>query len=597
MREQDTFELNNAPLLKEERFRAILEALPDTILIVSRQGVILDCIKSLPREDILPAGIKAGSSLFVCFNQETNREIKAILAGSSRERDAMIKEFCLDPVRRLYVELRLIPIDSSQYMITLRNISLRRQAQDALKESESFYRTIFETTGAASVIFTLDTAIVDANRQFSQLSGYTNDELLQGMRLEEFFLPEDLTLIGEFGRRIKTQAGQEGSEYHEARFIDRQGQIKHCIVYASVVPGTDKGVASLVDITSRREYEEKIIYYSFYDSLTGLYNRRFFEEELKRLDTMRNYPLTMILGDVNGMKLHNDTFGHQAGDKLLIKMAETIKKGCREDEIVARVGGDEFAIILCNTGSREAEQFVKRLQSLIGAEEINGIQLSISFGWACKNKVADSLDEVYKQAENMMYKHKLYSYPNIRTDNLYSILEMLYDKFPGEKEQSEKVAGFAEMMGKAQGFTPQQLEDIRTVSLLHNIGKVTLSGIDLFKPESLDEIEWIELKRHPETGYRILSSNRKMGRLAEYILTHHENWDGSGYPGGLKGEEIPLPARIVRIADAYTAMINPRSYRDALTSEEAVSELKNNAGIQFDPQQVELFLEKVLPQL
>ena len=119
----------------------------------------------------------------------------------------------------------------------------------------------------------------------------------------------------------------------------------------------------MVDITSRREYEEKIIYYSFYDSLTGLYNRRFFEEELKRLDTMRNYPLTMILGDVNGMKLHNDTFGHQAGDKLLIKMAETIKKGCREDEIVARVGGDEFAIILCNTGSREAEQFVKRLQS------------------------------------------------------------------------------------------------------------------------------------------------------------------------------------------------------------------------------------------
>lgn len=597
MEKQEIFELNNAPLLKEERFRAILEALPDTILIVSRQGVILDCIKSLPRDDILPAGIKAGSSLFVCFNQETNREIKAILAGSSRERDAMIKEFCLDPVRRLYVELRLIPIDSSQYMITLRNISLRRQAQDALKESESFYRTIFETTGAASVIFTLDTAIVDANRQFSQLSGYTNDELLQGMRLEEFFLPEDLTLIGEFGRRIKTQAGQEGSEYHEARFIDRQGQIKHCIVYASVVPGTDKGVASLVDITSRREYEEKIIYYSFYDSLTGLYNRRFFEEELKRLDTMRNYPLTMILGDVNGMKLHNDTFGHQAGDKLLIKMAETIKKGCREDEIVARVGGDEFAIILCNTGSREAEQFVKRLQSLIGAEEINGIQLSISFGWACKNKVADSLDEVYKQAENMMYKHKLYSYPNIRTDNLYSILEMLYDKFPGEKEQSEKVAGLAEMMGKAQGFTPQQLEDIRTVSLLHNIGKVTLSGIDLFKPESLDEIEWIELKRHPETGYRILSSNRKMGRLAEYILTHHENWDGSGYPGGLKGEEIPLPARIVRIADAYTAMINPRSYRDALTSEEAVSELKNNAGIQFDPQQVELFLEKVLPQL
>ncbi len=143
----------------------------------------------------------------------------------------------------------------------------------------------------------------------------------------------------------------------------------------------------------------------------------------------------------------------------------------------------------------------------------------------------------------------------------------------------------------------QGIQDACFGALLHNIGKVTLSGVDLFKPGSLDEVEWIELKRHPETGYRILSSNRKMGRLAEYILTHHENWDGSGYPGGLKGEEIPLIARMVRIADAFVAMTAARSYREALTEEQAAEELKENAGTQFDPTQVEIFLNRILPYL
>jgi HD-GYP domain-containing protein (c-di-GMP phosphodiesterase class II) len=182
-------------------------------------------------------------------------------------------------------------------------------------------------------------------------------------------------------------------------------------------------------------------------------------------------------------------------------------------------------------------------------------------------------------------------------DSLNSILELVYEKFPGEKEYSEQVAEICCLMAKEQGFTEKQLEDIKAVSLLHDIGKVTLSGVNLFKPGKLDEIEWIELKRHPEIGYRILSSNSEVGKLAEYILTHHENWDGSGYPGGLKGEEIPLPSRIVRIADAYVAMTSHRNYRADLTREQVIQELKKNAGTQFDPYQVEIFLAKVLPRL
>lgn len=593
----EKFKLHTGAELREDRVRKILEALPDSVFVISEQGIIVDCITSLPQEDLAANGIAAGSSLGEAFNHEIAQAILSALPDAALSGKMAINEYCLDPERQLYIEVRLIPMSDGLHMIMARNISERWQAQAALKESESLYRAIFETTGTASVIIARDTSVLMANQKFYEMSGCISSESLQGMSLKDFFLPDDLPLILEYHNKRRDPNGQEVPDFYEAMLLDCLGRVRYCMVYANLIPGTDKSVASLVDITNRREYEEKMTYYSFHDSLTGLYNRRFFEEELKRLDTVRNYPLTLILGDVNGMKLHNDTFGHQAGDRLLKKMAEMIKKGCRDDEIVARIGGDEFAIVLPSTNLKEAEQIVNRLQKLISTEKINDIQLSISFGWACKEKITETLEETFKQAENMMYKHKLYSYPSIRMESLNSILELVYDKFPGEKEYSEQVAEICHLMGKEQGFTQKQLEDIRAVGLLHDIGKVTLSGVNLFKPGKLDEVEWIELKRHPEIGYRILSSNSEVGKLAEYILTHHENWDGSGYPGGLMGEEIPLASRIVRIADAYVAMTNPRSYRDALTREQVIEELKKNAGIQFDPAQVEIFLNKILPQL
>lgn len=589
-------ELNNEVEIQEERIRTILEALPDLIFILSEAGIIVDCIKSLQQEDIIASGIAPGSRLADVFNLNIADAILKTLHDARLSGKVLINEYCLRPECQLYIEVRLIPLSDGFYMVIARNISERFQVQAALKESESLYRTIFETTGTASFIASMDTTIIMANQKFSQLSGYTIEELLNEMSIRNFFVPDDLPLIYKYNYDLRFP-GEHVNDSCEARFVDRWGRIKHCIVYGSIIPGTDKSVASLVDITSRREYEEKITYYSFHDSLTGLYNRRFFEEELKRLDTVRNFPLTLILCDVNGMKLHNDTFGHLAGDKLLKKTAEIIKRGCRNDEIIARIGGDEFAIVLSGTGTEETGQIVKRLQNLISTERINDIPLSISFGWASKTKITESLDEIFKLAENMMYKHKLYNYPSIHTDNLNSILEIVYEKFPGEKEHSEQVAEISELMGKGLGFNQRQLKEIRAISLLHDIGKVTLSGVNLFKPGKLDEIEWIELKRHPEVGYRILSSNNEVGKLAEYILTHHENWDGSGYPGGLKGEEIPLPARIVRIADAYVAMTNNRCYRNALSREQVIGELRNNAGVQFDPFLVEVFLNETLPQL
>ena len=169
--------------------------------------------------------------------------------------------------------------------------------------------------------------------------------------------------------------------------------------------------ALLRDISERNKMEQQLQYLSYHDQLTGLYNRRFFEEELKRLDVQRNFPLSIVMGDVNGLKLVNDSFGHLVGDQLLKKVAEIITKGCRADEIIARLGGDEFVILLPKTDVHETELIFKRVQDLATKEKIGSVDISVSFGWETKNNEEENIEEVFKKAEAHMYKKKLFESP------------------------------------------------------------------------------------------------------------------------------------------------------------------------------------------
>ncbi len=163
-----------------------------------------------------------------------------------------------------------------------------------------------------------------------------------------------------------------------------------------------------------------------------------------------------------------------------------------------------------------------------------------------------------------------------------------------EEEHSHRVSMLCQDMGHALGLTEGDTEELKTIGLLHDIGKIAIEENILNKREELTEDEWQEIKRHPEIGYRILNTVNDMLEIAEYVLYHHERWDGKGYPKGLKGEEIPLQSRIITIADAYDAMTSQRSYRNALQEETAIEELKINSGTQFDPELVRIFIEKVL---
>jgi len=343
-----------------------------------------------------------------------------------------------------------------------------------------------------------------------------------------------------------------------------------------------------------KEREGRIQALSYHDQLTGLYNRRFYEEQLRRLDQEENLPLTIVMADVNGLKLVNDSFGHSVGDALLKKVGQVIKKGCRDKDIVARLSGDEFVILLPKTDIYETEKIVKNIKELTLKEKIGAIDLSVSFGYETKNNKEEIIQEVFKKAEDFMYKKKLFESPSMRGKTINAIIHTLHEKNKREEQHSHRVSELCEGMGKALGLQESEIQELKTVGLLHDIGKIAINENILNKPGKLTQEEFEEIRRHPEIGYRILSTVNDLSEMAEYVLAHHERWDGKGYPKGLKAYEIPIQARIITVVDTYDAMTSERSYRNALTEEAAIEELKKNAGVQFDEELVKIFIEIVL---
>jgi len=344
------------------------------------------------------------------------------------------------------------------------------------------------------------------------------------------------------------------------------------------------------DYTEKWEQLKKIEYLSFHDELTGLYNRRYYEEELHRLNTINNLPLSLIMGDVNGLKLINDSFGHEVGDKLLKKAATIIRQGCRANDIVARLGGDEFIIILPKSNAEDTALLLEKIKALLKKERVDGLEISISFGFETKTEESQEIREVFKNTEDQMYRSKIYESASIRSETIDLITSTLFAKNGRELIHSKKVSELCVALSEKMGLSKDEINLMRLAGLMHDIGKIGISDEILNKTGSLNDDEYAEIKKHPEIGYRILSSVNEYSEISDYVLQHQEKWDGTGYPQGLKGEEIKMEARIIAIADSYDAMTTQRTYRDALSREEAMHEIRRCAGTQFDPWIAEMFL-------
>jgi len=354
------------------------------------------------------------------------------------------------------------------------------------------------------------------------------------------------------------------------------------------------GIISSRDITERKKYEEKIKYLSYHDKLTKLYNRAFFEDELERLNREQEGPLSIIIGDVNGLKLTNDIYGHSEGDKLLVEVAHVIRSLCRKEDIVARWGGDEFAIILPEISEKEASDLCKKINKSCKALGSYPVQISISLGSATRYGATRDIQEIIREAENNMYRHKLLESKSARSHILSSLQKSLFERSNETEEHANRLQDIGIKLGKALNLSIKDLDKLKLLTILHDIGKIAVPDSVLNKPGKLNDQEWEEIKKHPAIGYRIASSSSELSHIAEDILYHHERWDGSGYPEGLIGEAIPLLSRIISIVDAYDVMTHERVYKRAISHDEAIKEVKRCSGSQFDPQIVDKFVEMMM---
>lgn len=331
---------------------------------------------------------------------------------------------------------------------------------------------------------------------------------------------------------------------------------------------------------------------SYRDLLTGLYNRRFVEEEFARWQASpREFSIAVIVADINGLKMINDVYGVQEGDNLLKRAARMLVKNCRKTDIVARWDGDEFLILLPRISEQEVEKIIERIKSECSQEKDEKIPLSMAFGYAVKKKPVGSLNQIVREAEEMMYRVKLMEERSYRNAIVNSMLMALVTKSAETEEHAERLKDYCLIIGRKMGLSSRELDELALLAILHDMGKVGIRESILQKPGPLTAEEWEEMKKHPEIGWRIAKAIPELTHIAEYILCHHERWDGHGYPRGLKGEEIPLLSRILAVVDAYDAMTSDRVYRKAMPREKAFAELKRNAGTQFDPRVVEVFLE------
>lgn len=355
-----------------------------------------------------------------------------------------------------------------------------------------------------------------------------------------------------------------------------------------------------VDIDELEKTKKELQYISFHDQLTELYNRKYMEEEIDRLDTARKLPISFIMIDINGLKMINDTFGHEKGDELLIQTAELLKDTLRKEDIVARWAGDEFVILLPQTTNAEAKQIKKRIHQRCVETHIEGrcppkpkddFHISLGMGTAVKETIDQDIYDTLNLADKRMYQNKISKSQKTKSKLVKSLVCRL-DKASNESSgHALRMTRLSFKLGEKLNLADEQFDYLAQLARLHDVGKVTIPQHILKKTGTLNQNEWKTIKKHPTKGAQIASSTEEFAPIAKPILHHHENWAGNGYPSGLSGTEIPLLSRIIKIVDAYDVMTNDRPYSKAMSKKEAIKELRKCAGEQFDPHLVKDFIE------
>ena len=492
-------------------------------------------------------------------------------------------------ISRLVENLEIKVKERTQDLETINNV---------LNENRDQLKLILDST--AEGIYGIDTkgACTFSNESALKMLGYRSQNEILGMNMHDLihhrrpdgtpFPQDECSIIQSFKK------GE--SVYVDNEVFWRKDGTSFDVRYSSYPQYRDGiivgAVVTFMDNTEQKKSEEHIKYLTYHDSLTDINNRIFFEEQIPVLDIEENLPISVIFGDLNGLKLTNDIFGHKAGDKLLIEAAAAFKKASGDSGIVARIGGDEFALILPHTDADRAKMVIAEIRGSFSNEDPNDIIGSVSLGSSTKTSTQESIPEMIEIAENLMYKDKAINRNRNNKNMIRKIINNLHNRSLREKRHSENVSGLCEMIAEEMGLSKSEVKRLGENGYFHDIGKIVLEDGILNKQRDYSEEEYRKMQQHPVVGYRILNLFDETIDLAQGVLNHHEHWDGTGYPKGIHGEEIPLSSRIIGVAETYDAMTNDR-YNRCISDEEAIDEIKSLAGTKFDKDVVNAFIRVI----
>ncbi|MDD3348671.1 MAG: diguanylate cyclase [Bacilli bacterium] len=484
--------------------------------------------------------------------------------------------------------------DKLEALITNLDDTVKQRTAE-LEENKDALQLILDS--AAEAIYGID---MKGNCTFCNLScvkllGYqTQDDLLgKNMHWQIHHHYKDGRVMAESECKIfQTMDTKEGAHADDEVFWKADGTAfdVEYFSYPQIKNGEIVGiVVTFMDISERKKKEAAIEYLSCYDTLTGFHNRSCFEKNRKNMEQPKNLPLAVIFADINGLKMTNDIFGHATGDKLIVESANILKQACRENDLIARIGGDEFIILLPKTTKETADIVLEKIKDEFKTAHIEAIKCSISLGCDVKENPEQSLDAVMANAENAMYKDKTLNRKTINKNIIDTIIDTLHKRNPKEKRHSKDVEDLCVKVGQAMRLPETEISKLKRAAYLHDIGKIVLDE-KLLKKDYFTDEEREKIRLHAAVGYRILNLFDDTLDLAEYVYGHHERWDGSGYPRGLRKEQIPLISRIITAVETYDRVLHRGELSFETRKIEAKKIIAEGGGTQFDPQIVEVLI-------
>ena len=486
------------------------------------------------------------------------------------------------------------------HMCMIHDIQDRKMAEEALRESERSKAVLLSNLQGMAYRCKHDdywtTQFVSEGCY--ELTGYKQEALINNAKISY------AELIVEDYRKALWKKWIYSFAKHkpfrlEYEIMTAQGERKWVLDIGQGVYDNDGCIQALegivIDITQSRKRNDRIQYMNDHDYMTGLYNRKYFEDAKERLEKEEKIPVSIMIADINGVRLINDAFGHAEGDHIILETAKLMQSSCTEKDVLARTGGDEFSILMPGAGREQACKRMSKIKQVCESYNkkiSNKAQcINLSIGFSTKERRDVCLDNTEKEAEEYLHKSKLFERKSHHSAVLSSIMATMFARSQETEEHSQRISKLCKMVGEKLGFSQTVLDELQLFAMLHDIGKVGIDDRILNKPGKLTEEEWVEMRKHPEIGARIAKTTPELEKISEYILTHHERWDGKGYPRGISGKQIPLHSRILAVADAYDAMTGERIYKKALSKQDAIDEIKRNAGKQFDPEIAQLFIE------